>query len=233
MFACWLAYEAQSVISIDNIGLTIWGWLLAGAILAVSKDKKVLTSEKQSHLITNFRQLNLNLISYFLIIPAVIFGLFLTKGEGEMWKVRVSGESTGFQPSEQLKSQTLKVSQTPLLDPMWKIMCADYLAQMGDLASGSKLIEEILQRDSRNLEALQVGAQIYAAEDKTDLAIKLQLRISEIDPYNVENYYVLLKNYKVLGDLDKAQIALEKIKQIAPNSEQFKLATKELAMQAK
>ena len=233
LFACWVAYEAQSVISIDNIGVTIWGWLLAGAILAVSKDKKVLTSEKQSHLIANFRQLNLNLISYFLIIPAVIFGLFLTKGEGEMWKARVIGESTGFQPSEQLKSQILKAVQSPLLDPMWKIMCADYLSQMGDIASGSKLIDEILEKDSRNLDALQVGSRIYAAENKTDLAIELQFRISEIDPYNVENFYVLLKNYKVLGDLDKAQIALEKIKQIAPNSEQFKLATKELAMQAK
>ena len=233
LFASWIAYEAQSIISIDNIGLTIWGWLLAGAVLAISRYKKVSTYEKQTKLNTSFKQSNMSLVSYLMIIPAVIFALFFTKGESEMWKARVIGESTGFQPSDELRTQISKAVQSPLLDPMWKIMCADYLSQMGDLASGSKLIDEILEKDSRNLDALQVGSRIYAAENKTDLAIELQFRISEIDPYNLENYYVLLKNYKVLGDLDKAQIALEKIKQIAPNSEQFKLATKELAMQAK
>jgi tetratricopeptide (TPR) repeat protein len=233
LFACWIAYEAQSIISIDNIGLTIWGWLLAGAILAISRDKKDLTPEKQPKFIASFKRSDLNLISYFMIIPALIFALFFTKGESEMWKARLIGESTGFQPSEELKTQTLKAMQTPFLDPMWKIICADYFAQMGNFALGANIIEEILQNDSRNLDALQVGTKIYAADNKTELAIKLQIRISEIDPYNAENYYVLLKNYMLLGDLGKAQIMLEKIKQVAPNSEEFRLATEELAIQEK
>jgi hypothetical protein len=233
LFACWIAYEAQSVISIDNIGLTIWGWLLAGAIVAISRDNKDSNSHKQSNLVAISRQSNLNLVSYFMILTSGIFALYLTKGESEMWKARVIGESTGFQSSEQLKTQTLKAIQTPLIDPMWKIICADYLAQMGDLDSGSKIIEGILEEDSRNLDALQVGARIYSAGNKTDLAIEMQIRISVIDPYNVENYYVLLKNYKILGALDKAQIMREKIKQISPNSEQFKMATAELAIQTK
>ena len=233
LFASWIAYEAQSVISIDNIGLTTWGWLLAGAVLAISRYKKVSTYEKETKLSASFKQSNLSLVSYLMIIPAVIFALFLTKGESEMWKARVIGESTGFQSSDEFRTQILKAIQSPLLDPMWKIMCADYLSQMGDLASGSKLIDEILQKDSRNLDALQVGSRIYAAENKTESAIKLQIRISEIDPYNAENYYALLKNYMFLGELDQAQIMREKIKQIAPNSEQFKLATEELTKQEK
>jgi hypothetical protein len=32
-FVAWLAFQAQSIISIDNIGITIWGWVLAGAII--------------------------------------------------------------------------------------------------------------------------------------------------------------------------------------------------------
>ena len=32
VFAAWLAYQAQSIVSIDNIGLAVWGWLLGGAI---------------------------------------------------------------------------------------------------------------------------------------------------------------------------------------------------------
>jgi hypothetical protein len=33
----WLGYQIQSVISINQIGLAIWGWLLGGAILAYTK----------------------------------------------------------------------------------------------------------------------------------------------------------------------------------------------------
>lgn len=33
----WLGYQIQSIISINQIGLAIWGWLLGGAILAYTK----------------------------------------------------------------------------------------------------------------------------------------------------------------------------------------------------
>jgi O-antigen ligase len=33
LFAAWVAYTAQSVISIQQIGIAIWGWILAGAII--------------------------------------------------------------------------------------------------------------------------------------------------------------------------------------------------------
>jgi hypothetical protein len=37
MTTAWLGYQIQSIISINQIGLAIWGWLLGGAILAYTK----------------------------------------------------------------------------------------------------------------------------------------------------------------------------------------------------
>ena len=37
MTTAWLGYQIQSVISINQIGLAIWGWLLGGAIIAYTK----------------------------------------------------------------------------------------------------------------------------------------------------------------------------------------------------
>jgi O-antigen ligase len=34
MFAAWACYEVQSIISINQVGLAIWGWLLTGALVA-------------------------------------------------------------------------------------------------------------------------------------------------------------------------------------------------------
>jgi O-antigen ligase len=51
----WLAYQLQSIISINQIGLAIWGWVLVGALVAYeystrpkpeSDDKKKVTKEK-------------------------------------------------------------------------------------------------------------------------------------------------------------------------------------------
>ena len=37
VFSAWMAYEVQSIISINQIGLAIWGWALGGAIISYSK----------------------------------------------------------------------------------------------------------------------------------------------------------------------------------------------------
>ncbi len=51
----WVGYQIQSVISINQIGLAIWGWLLGGAILAYTKsfDSRRYGSEVQSKLQKN------------------------------------------------------------------------------------------------------------------------------------------------------------------------------------
>jgi hypothetical protein len=38
----WVGYQIQSVISINQIGLAIWGWLLGGALLAYTKSFKTM-----------------------------------------------------------------------------------------------------------------------------------------------------------------------------------------------
>jgi len=46
----WIGYQAQSVISINQIGLAIWGWVLSGAIIAfeVSTRESAQTSTDSS-----------------------------------------------------------------------------------------------------------------------------------------------------------------------------------------
>lgn len=52
LFAAWVAYTAQSVISIQQIGIAIWGWVLAGAIIGYEinnrKDQPVKLSNRDA-----------------------------------------------------------------------------------------------------------------------------------------------------------------------------------------
>jgi O-antigen ligase len=37
LLTAWIGFQAQSLISIDNIGISVWGWLLGGSILGLSR----------------------------------------------------------------------------------------------------------------------------------------------------------------------------------------------------
>jgi O-antigen ligase len=37
LLSAWIAFQAQSLISIDNIGISVWGWLLTGAIFGLAR----------------------------------------------------------------------------------------------------------------------------------------------------------------------------------------------------
>jgi len=37
LFAAWVAYQIQSIISINQIGLAVWGWVLSGAIIGYER----------------------------------------------------------------------------------------------------------------------------------------------------------------------------------------------------
>lgn len=48
IFVGWVTYQIQSVISINQIGLAVWGWLLGGMIIAYSNSSLVENSETQN-----------------------------------------------------------------------------------------------------------------------------------------------------------------------------------------
>ena len=48
LFTVWVGYQLQSIISINQIGLAIWGWLLSGAIIGYSRVSADSTADSQS-----------------------------------------------------------------------------------------------------------------------------------------------------------------------------------------
>jgi O-antigen ligase len=48
LFSCWLAYQAQAVISINQIGIAVWGWVLGGLLLGYVNMAKIEQSNLQS-----------------------------------------------------------------------------------------------------------------------------------------------------------------------------------------
>lgn len=82
LFGAWCAYQIQSFISLNQIGLAIWGWILSGALVAY----EISTRPEQAHEATSAAvqknkgrnvkvKVNSSPTSYLAIITGIIVGL--------------------------------------------------------------------------------------------------------------------------------------------------------------
>jgi tetratricopeptide (TPR) repeat protein len=99
------------------------------------------------------------------------------------------------------------------------------LAQSGFIEEGLVEVLKIHTENPRNLDALNILVGIYEQTNRIPEAIIYREKISQIDPWNADNYLLLGKNYKAQGDLIKTKAMLDKILSFA--------AGKEIAEQAK
>jgi len=73
LFVAWLGYQIQSLISINQIGVAIWGWILSGAIIGYER----ITSGKIEISINNIRNSNLATIAKVAVgmVVGIIIGI--------------------------------------------------------------------------------------------------------------------------------------------------------------
>jgi O-antigen ligase len=231
IFSAWIAFHAQSLVSIDNIGIAIWGWLLGGTIIGISIS---LTSDEnvdRGYFVSKVGSIDLSraFVSGLLGLMAVIMVSMLYRGENATFKAR-----TNFNIEDPATKTVFYNSQKDVInnnfsDPSYALSSAIYLARGGFLDEGLAAIEEIYANDPRNLEALNALILISEQLGKNDEAVNYRLEMAELDPWNAKNYLGLGKIYKVLGDSEKSREMLEKIMSFAPNTEEAKQANLELS----
>jgi O-antigen ligase len=93
IFSAWLAYQAQSIISIDNIGISIWGWVLGGAVIGLSLERNAEFSnssksfKNNKNLVKfNFFQASISSVSLLIVIFVIVP---LYKAEKNMYETRM------------------------------------------------------------------------------------------------------------------------------------------------
>jgi tetratricopeptide (TPR) repeat protein len=105
----------------------------------------------------------------------------------------------------------LRTIKTPLNDPNYKLIAAMNLAQSGFIQQGLTEVRKIHAENPRNLDALNILVRTYEQTNRIPEANIYRAKISQIDPWNADNYLSLGKNYKAQGDLVQAQAMLDKI----------------------
>lgn len=215
-FIAWLAFQAQSLISIDNIGISIWGWVLGGVVVGLSVapiNEQVSNQQvkRQNRVRKNQLGLLQPVISTFLTALTLVLVVFLYRADSAMFQQR-----TAYNPAApaqkdifyQLAQKTLKA---PLQDLQYKVMTATYLHGMGFQQEALSLLEQLYLEDPYNLDALTFLASYYENLGQVDNALVAREKISKLDPWNASNYLQMAFNYKFLGNKVQQQNYLDMV----------------------
>jgi len=228
LLAAWIGYESQSIVSIDNIGIAIWGWVLSGVIIGVSIiDSRELTSTET----LTRREASINTFKPIISWTVVLICLFLVipqyRGESNTFHLSAYAVPTQTQGQalrdayHQLITSDLSV---PMLNPQYRLLMASNLAQAGYVDEAFAQIDNELKSDPRDYSALAMKASFYEQLHQYNKAIPARLKMFELDPWGAQNLLTLGQDYLAIGDKASAKLYGQKIIAMAPKTTQAQQA---------
>jgi O-antigen ligase len=181
--AAWLCYEAQSIISINQVGLAIWGWVLVGALVAYEystrasdvmamEPKKVPTKKKGNSSTSVFS-------------PQLVGGLGALVGV----LIAVPPMSADMRWKSALKSQSVQNIESALTAGYMQPSNSTKFAQAIQLLEQSKFLDQAYtyakQAVAFNPDHFDAWKLLYYISKSTeeDKATALQ-NMNRLDPFN-------------------------------------------------
>jgi O-antigen ligase len=222
IFAAWISFQAQSIISIENIGLGIWGWVLGGLLVGLARLSSNTPlvqsggSEKLNKQNSN-SQITQPIISGILTLGAVFLVSLLYAGDQGTMESRQYFNSTTNTQSSRFYEKVDSALKNSFNDPYYKLVISEMLMQSGDQTRAVEEITKLNNSDPHNLDYIRFLAMVAEKNNDYNNAIKFRQLIAEYDPWNAENFLLLGLNYKLSGDYVSMNKMLNSIIEIAPN----------------
>ena len=230
--SAWLAFQAQSIISIDNIGISIWGWILSGIIIGLANEvdsKEVNVDNVDKKQFRDLKKIRLMqpVISGLATLLAILLIVPLYRAESNMYQERMRFDPTNSANTGPLIEYANKIFNGKLVDPNYKLTSTTYLFSVGANNEAVVELEKIVKSDPRNQDAYVLLARYYEATSDFQRANEYREIVSKLDPWNSENYLKMGRNYKSLGNTSGMKEALEKILIFDKDSIESKAAQQE------
>ena len=219
----WVGFQAQSFISIDNIGLTTWGWLIGGVLLALVRENAEnslsLTDKSNSKLQSKPHSMNLvqPILSIIFVIPILVIAVLFNRAERDTFVTRTIPVNESN--ASIAKNYAQKVIDNPLTEPFYKFKISLTLFDFGFTKESLILLDQLLEQDPTNL--IYLNAKAYYQEGYNDILGSIRTRelIEDNDPWNADNFFVLGLLHAKSGNSERATYYRSKILAIADNTE--------------
>ena len=216
-------FQLQSFVSIDNIGVSIWGWLIAGLIVGFNSskiyDSEVDIKTKIRNSVNPASSAKTLVFSWALVTVSFVLVALLYQGEKKTYDLEgyLGGTSGPVEP--QVLGLINETLETPLIEPSYKMGIADKLMMRGLSEQAMDVITDLVNYEPRNLEYLTTRAFFAEYLNDFELAIIDREKISRLNPYNGVNYKFLVSSYLKTGKISEANNILDKVTSFAPDTE--------------
>jgi len=189
LLAIWAGYQVQALISVDQMGVAVWSWIVGGALFGLSKPEVnevefLKTGQKTSNKfikvkgISRFRIfLPVTLISIVLVLPTII-------NENRVFQKWQALGTSKSQSDAIANVQSLFNEAVKSKQPKLRITIADYLGKAGAINEALKLAEQTTIDFPNFMPAWDFVASIYENNKKRELAIPARSKTVELDPLN-------------------------------------------------
>jgi tetratricopeptide (TPR) repeat protein len=232
LLATWVGFQAQALISIDNIGISIWGWLFGGCILGLgrlsTKDASIAVSSEIQSKRKSSVKLFQPVISIGILIPVLFLSSNLYRIESNTYLTRGYTDPKNLQNKPIVYDYAQKVINNGLSDPFYKLIVSLSMVDMGFIEEAHNAIVTLHSKDPRNLDFLIWLSNYERVKKNLDQEINYRKQIISLDPWNADNYlelgrlYLQNKDYVSMGQMK------EKILSFAADTDTGKRAQTEL-----
>lgn len=222
LFSIWISLLFISAISIDNLGVAVWFWIIGGTLYGATK---LSTAEKPPAKLKSGKQAKRTAVdnSNFLA-PLVAFGLaiFMLVPMIPAWRsssmlLELQRQRTGWTQAQYIDAITKAANVAPG-NIQVQAQLADIALRVSAFDTGLNLIHSINTKDKRSIDGNLLGAVAYELMKKYQSALPFRLRLLQIDPWGTRNMLQLVTDYVALKDMAKAREMSSRLSQLYPKS---------------
>jgi tetratricopeptide (TPR) repeat protein len=227
IFCGWITFQAQSLVSIDNIAISVLGWLLGALIISLNCNSQddIQFKFTPSNKSNEFKQLA---VSNIAAIVVFIFCSLLFRVESSMFYLREVYNPQNIESNQLVLNKGREFFKLPFNNVSYKNQVGVFLATSGHPNEAVELLNKVLEKTPNALETRNVLANIYESSREPRLAIPHRTEIAKLNPWNAKNYLQQGKNYKALKDYINMEKQLKIIESFAKSTEVYTQARNEL-----
>ena len=221
VFGAWLTYEAQSLISLDNIGLAIWGYILGGAVVGLS-----LIGEPDELRVppSTMGQPIISMIGALLLVVLSFLFFQSERATHSLLSIIPPKDPALIKEYESFVNKPLTYL---VKEPSFEFAAAQDYRKVGDNTKAMQILTKLVSHDPRNIDALSALSDIYTSQKNWPAAIATDKKMVKLDPFNQVILLKLGQDEKSSGDSASARQVIGLINAFAPNSTEAKQAASE------
>jgi tetratricopeptide (TPR) repeat protein len=227
LVSLWFAFQIQAQISVDQITIAAIGWVLAGAIIALGFNNKLIadkafqpnTYSKKSRRSTGNSSMVAGVLSATLFIASLFWLYPIWNADLTMKQARLlQGDLNDPNFVAAKKSLALKAVGGAPHEVRYKLLASIVISSVKDLELARQQLRDAYVQDPRSYDSVVMAAQVYEMAGLTSEAIKTRIAATKMDPNDVDNWLQLGKNLAQLGDFEAIKKVIELVEPLKSKS---------------